>query len=105
MQSNTSYIETNYCRSYDVIRDAGGVHLKGGPKLQDMPFDKAPKTPEGIFRGIEGAGKILETAAFYQKIAVCNPRVRALSELDSFRSYYMVQNLSTFEAMATIWSK
>ena len=32
-----------------------------------MPFDKAPKTPEGIFRGIEGAGKILETAAFYKK--------------------------------------
>ena len=58
---------TNYCRSYDVIRDAGGVHLKGSPKLQDMPFDKAPKTPEGIFRGIEGAGKILETAAFYKK--------------------------------------
>ena len=45
----------------------GGVHLKGSPKLQDMPFDKAPKTPEGIFRGIEGAGKILETAAFYKK--------------------------------------
>ena len=55
---------TNYCRSYDVIRDAGGVHLKGSPKLQDMPFDKAPKTPEGIFRGIEGAGKTLETTAF-----------------------------------------
>ena len=74
----TSLSLTNYCRSYDVIRDAGGVHLKGSPKLQDMPFDKAPKTPEGIFRGIEGAGKILETAAFYKKIAVCNPRVRAL---------------------------
>ena len=63
----TSLSLTNYCRSYDVIRDAGGVHLKGSPKLQDMPFDKAPKTPEGIFRGIEGAGKILETAAFYKK--------------------------------------
>ena len=45
----------------------GGVHLKGSPKLQDMPFDKAPKTPEGIFRGIEGAGKILKTTAFYKK--------------------------------------
>ena len=44
-----------------------GVHLKGSPKLQEIPFDKAPKTPEGIFRGIEGAEKILETAAFIKK--------------------------------------
>ena len=58
---------TNYCRSYDVIRDAGESSSKRESQLQDMPFDKAPKTPEGIFRGIEGAGKILETAAFYKK--------------------------------------
>ena len=32
-----------------------------------MPFDKAPRTPEGIFRSIEGAGKILKTTAFYKK--------------------------------------
>ena len=58
----------------------GGVHLKGSPKLQDMPFDKAPKTPEGIFRGIEGAGKILETAAFYKKLRY------AILESGHFRS-------------------
>ena len=44
-----------------------GVHLKGSPKLQEIPFDKAPKTPEGIFRSIEGAGKISKTTAFYEK--------------------------------------
>ena len=45
----------------------GGVHLKGSPKLQEMPFDKAPRTPEGILRSIEGDGKILKTTAFYKK--------------------------------------
>ena len=40
-----------------------------------------------------------------EKIAVGNPRVRALSELDSFRSYYMFRNMSAFGAMATIWSQ
>ena len=39
------------------------------------------------------------------KIVVGNSRVRALSELDSFRSYYMFRNLSAFDAVVTFWSR